>query len=117
MPRSKGGLVQTVWMLLAAGAEPPSLGILEAAGHVPLMRHLHEELVVGFESCTLLKAADWGCEAAVEWLVGAGCAPDEHNSSYIVAGLEEDVCTPACLQRLGVPWGPWGAGRGAGGDG
>ncbi len=101
----KAGLEKAVRMLLAAGAEPPSLGVVAAAGHVPLMRYLHEELGVGFGPWTLLQAANRGCEAAVEWLVGAGCVPDEDNNPYIFAGLEEDVCTLACLRRLGVPWG------------
>lgn len=45
-------------------------------GDLSLLLYLQQECGVDFdERCTLAAAAHGGCEAVVEWLVGAGCAP------------------------------------------
>ncbi len=79
-----------------------------ARGRLPLLRYLHEELGVGFGPGTLTAAARGGCEAVLEWLVGAGCrAGDDELSGnpYMVAADNGDMATLRCLRRLGVPWG------------
>lgn len=60
---------------------------------------------MGFGLGTLAAAACGGCEAVVEWLVGAGCEPEElRERPYIAAGQRGDRGTLQCLRRLGVPW-------------
>ncbi len=76
-------------------------------GHLPLARYLHEEMGVGFGPGTLAVAAVGGCEAVLEWLVGAGCGPGT-GYPYMGALQHGDVATLCCLHRLGVPPGDEG---------
>ncbi len=77
-------------------------------GRLPLLRYLHEELGAGFGPGTLTAAAMGGCEAVLEWLMGAGCRAGEEGprgDPYVAAAVNGDVATLRCLRRLGVPWG------------
>ncbi len=76
-------------------------------GDLVLLRRLHEELGVGLGRRALGPAAKGGCEAVLEWLVGAGLAEDEEeeeeeDSPCIQAGCNGDLGTLQCLMRLGV---------------
>ncbi len=54
----------------------------------------------------VLAAAEGGCEALLEWLVG-GCLKVHRGSSspYVSAAVAGDLATLTALRRLGVPWG------------
>ncbi len=118
---SSGESEQAVRVLVEAGGlrppPPPPLSFDTAAarGDLPMLRYLHEELGMGFGPGTLGLAAWGGCEAMLEWLVGAGCVAGEgqgepreslgESDPYVSAGQGGDLATLSCLRRLGVPWG------------
>ncbi len=99
-------LLQTVRALVEAGCRPGednSSSICNAAarGDLPLLRYLHEELGLGLGPGTMDAAVTGGCEAMLEWLVGAGCEP---GFAYVRAAAYGDLSTLSGLHRLGVPF-------------
>ncbi len=107
-------LEQTVRALVEAGWPPghgspdpdasertDSIGAAAFRGDLPLVRYLREELGVRLGAYALERAAAGGCEAVVEWLVGAGCEPAPYT--YALATCKSDLSTLNCLRRLGVP--------------
>ncbi len=117
---SSGDLEQALRVLVEAGgllpppSAPMSFDQAAARGYLPMLRCLHEECGLGFGPETLEAAAEGGCEAVLEWLVGAGCVAGEdqgESDPYVWAGKVGDLATLNCLRRLGVPWGA-GAYRG-----
>ncbi len=105
----KEELLQLVRTLVAAGCPHGGERSMTAAalhGYLPVLRYLHEELGVGFGYGTLAAAAEGGCEAVLEWLVGAGCVVGggEWGDPYVCAGFEGNAVALGCLRRLGVPW-------------
>ncbi len=114
-PRGKdsggGGLEQAARLLVDAGCPPKlksyRLEVVALQGyHLPLLRYLHEELGVQYRPGTLAEAAGGGCEAVLEWLVGAGCVAGGglDEDPYLKAARRDDAATLSCLHRLGVPW-------------
>ncbi len=118
LQRAVGALEEAGCPLLTVG---PGLGLLDAKrmranaaehGDLWLLRRLQEQLRRlneddEFGCFTLAAAAESGCEAVVEWLVGQGCEPGEEYDSdpYIQAGLNGDLGTLECLVWLGVGFG------------
>ncbi len=110
-----GGLEQAVQALVGGGCPyqgaPVALALCDAArrGDLPLLRYLHKELGVVLGPETLAAAAWGGCEAALEWLVEAGCEAERMEDChpdcdpYLAAGHRGDVAALECLCRLGVP--------------
>ncbi len=112
--RSSGDLEQALRVLAGAGALQLPLSTSQCVdqaadrGDLPLLRYLHEECGVGFGPGTLAAAAEGGCEAVLEWLVGAGCAVEGgqgESDPYLAAGQGGDLATLSYLRHLGVPWG------------
>ncbi len=103
-------LKEAVQLLLDLGCPCDSKSVIAdgaaASGRLPLLRYLHEELGIGFGQRALVAAARGGCEAVLEWLVGAGCRTGGGlgNEPYVAAGCQGDMATLQCLLRLGVPW-------------
>ncbi len=107
---SSRDLGRAVRALVEAGCAPGGTGSVDdaaAGGHLEVVRYLHVELEVEFGPRTLAAAAGGGCEAVVEWLVGAGCAPGAEQAvpgPYCEAGRRGNLATLTCMRRLGVPW-------------
>ncbi len=85
---ARRGLQRAVRVLEEAGCPPlearsgearEALDVAARRGDLVLLRRLHGELGVGLAGGTLAAAAEGGCEAVVEWLVGQGCAPGEEE--------------------------------------
>ncbi len=107
----RGGLPRALRALEDAGCPPleeggyhvtDALDAAAARGDLWLLRRLHEELGLGLRPWTVAEAAEGGCEAVLEWLVGfvgqAGLGADPP----VKAGGNGDRGTLECLQRLGV---------------
>ncbi len=114
---SRPGLHRAVEVLLGAGCKPAdgaaSSCVAAAAEHgdLVLLRRLHGELGVGFGRWTLAAAAEGGCEAVLEWLVGVGCVEEEAEEGedldpYARAAGHGDMATLTWLERLGVAFTP-----------
>ncbi len=109
--KSSTALLPTVRALVEAGwphgdgtAYTNSTYSAAARGDLPLLRYLHEEVGVAFEPDIVGAAAQGGCQAMLEWLVGAGCGLGS-GYPYARAALNGDLATLSCLHRLGVPFG------------
>ncbi len=121
---ARRGLQRAVSALEEAGCPPlrvaleSGLGMGEELEHVLdsaamhgdlwLLRRLHGELGMGLGRRTLAAAAEGGCEAVLEWLVGAGCelVGSSEYDPYVRACGNGDLCTPECLVRLGLGFSP-----------
>ncbi len=76
-------------------------------GDVDLMRYLHKDLGCELGPILFADAAEGGCEAAIEWLVEAGCPGEDMSWSeagecYCVAAMGGKLAALSCLRRLGL---------------
>ncbi len=107
---SNGALLPAVRALVEAGCPHgdgteagSSTWHAAARGDLPLLRYLHEELGLGFGPGMMEAAAKGGCEALLEWLMGAGCKLGS-GYPYARAAAYGDLATLSCLHRLAVPF-------------
>ncbi len=104
-------LLSAVQLLMRAGCKVGPGVIVSAArrGDLRLVQVLHATGECPLGLPVLSAAAESGCEALVEWLVGAGCdmvvVPRDHKNPYLAAAEEGDLAMMRALRRLGVPWG------------
>ncbi len=107
-------LVAAVQLLVAGGAgrrgwdATTVLQLAAARGDLALVQYLLQQ-PPGYRpgGPVLLAAAEAGCEALLEWLVGQqGCDTcTGDRSPYFQPTRYGDLGTLATLRRLGVPWG------------
>ncbi len=104
-------LLSAVQLLMRAGCKVGHGVIVSAArrGDLRLVQALHATRECPLGVRVLAAAAESGCEALVEWLVGAGCgmlvAHAGDKSPYLAAAEQGDLAMMRALRRLGVPWG------------
>ncbi|PNH04452.1 hypothetical protein TSOC_009386 [Tetrabaena socialis] len=107
-----GHLPVVAWLLeqqLVSLQQCPSL-LCEAAasGSMELLAWLRDRGCPWGED-TIYGAAGAGSEEALEWLVAQGCPVTEprgpDDDPYLMAAVQGDWATLACLRRLGWPWG------------
>ncbi len=88
------------------GDDPACTRAAAEWGNLPLLRYLHEELGWALGPRLLASAAERGCDAVLEWLVGMGCVPaaGQGFSGYDRAARQGNLGTLECLRRLGLSW-------------
>lgn len=100
------GCLEAVRLLAGAGCPLGGAPAVNAAcelGELALVVWLVEQGVCGFNGRTLVSACAGGCEAVVEYVVGAGCPVGRDSGVACVSAVcEGDLATVACLGRLGL---------------
>lgn len=107
---SPGSCLHAMHALVESGFRPEICTLARTAveraaalGYLPLVRYLHDTCHSPMGTDALFQAAEGGCEAVLEWLVGGMDVRRSINSPYLAAVRNGDLATLECLRALEVP--------------
>ncbi|GLC45461.1 hypothetical protein PLESTM_001738300 [Pleodorina starrii] len=108
-----GHLPLVAWAVEGLGVAPADgtdslLDCAAESGNLELMVWLHVRGWALGPSPIPNRAAERGCEEALEWLVERGCPFPLDGGAYLGAADNGDLAMLRYLHRLGCPWGPPG---------